>query len=213
MRVKSDTKRQAILDAAAEGFRELGVERTSMSEIAARVGGSKATLYSYFASKEELVLEILLAIGEQHGKQAYAALKAAPDIRTGLTDFGVGHLKFVTNPDTMAIIRLAIAEGGRSGLGRQFYERGPRQLLLELSIYLQELIDRGELSNGNAAQMACHLKALYEAEIFDQHLFGAIDSKEDTDLEVIARRAVEAFLSLYGRQAASDGTIRSPISS
>ena len=38
---------------------ELGYERTSMSEIAARLGGSKATLYSYFPSKEELFFGVV----------------------------------------------------------------------------------------------------------------------------------------------------------
>ena len=50
MRVKTEEKRQAILEEAAKAFQELGFERTSMSEICARVGGSKATLYNYFAS-------------------------------------------------------------------------------------------------------------------------------------------------------------------
>lgn len=59
MRTKSDEKRQAILDVAAEVFREAGFERASMSEICTRVGGSKATLYNYFPSKEELFFEVM----------------------------------------------------------------------------------------------------------------------------------------------------------
>ena len=57
MRTKSDEKRQAILDVAAEVFREAGFERASMSEICTRVGGAKATLYNHFASKDELFLK------------------------------------------------------------------------------------------------------------------------------------------------------------
>ena len=59
MRVKSEARRQAILDVAAEVFREHGFEHASMSEMTARLGGSKSTLYSYFASKEELFLEVM----------------------------------------------------------------------------------------------------------------------------------------------------------
>ena len=55
MRVKTEAKRQHIVDVAAQAFRELGFEGASMAEICARVGGSKATLYNYFASKEELL--------------------------------------------------------------------------------------------------------------------------------------------------------------
>src|SRR5580698_7433873 len=51
---RSDAKRRAILDVASEVFVAQGYAATSMSEIAARLGGSKGTLYNYFRSKEEL---------------------------------------------------------------------------------------------------------------------------------------------------------------
>jgi hypothetical protein len=51
MRTKSDERRQAILDVATQIFKDIGYERASMAAIAARVGGSKATLYSYFPRK------------------------------------------------------------------------------------------------------------------------------------------------------------------
>ena len=45
MRMRTEEKKQEIIRIAAELFEQLGYERTSMSAIAARVGGSKATLY------------------------------------------------------------------------------------------------------------------------------------------------------------------------
>ncbi len=54
MKTKTESKRQAILKAAADVFRDVGFERASMEEIRARIGGSKATLYNYFPSKEKL---------------------------------------------------------------------------------------------------------------------------------------------------------------
>jgi len=51
---RKDLKREAILSVAAEVFFEDGYQAASMSEIAARVGGSKGTLYNYFDSKEAL---------------------------------------------------------------------------------------------------------------------------------------------------------------
>ncbi len=59
MRVRTEEKRLEIIRMAAELFDELGYERSSMSAIAARVGGSKATLYGYFASKEDLLRAVL----------------------------------------------------------------------------------------------------------------------------------------------------------
>ena len=51
---RADTRRQAILEVAREVFLQEGYAAASMSVIAARVGGSKAPLYSYFPSKEQL---------------------------------------------------------------------------------------------------------------------------------------------------------------
>jgi AcrR family transcriptional regulator len=54
-----DEKRAAIVKIAYEAFLTDGYAATSMSSIAAKVGGSKATLYNYFASKEELFAAVI----------------------------------------------------------------------------------------------------------------------------------------------------------
>ncbi|MEP7007124.1 MAG: helix-turn-helix domain-containing protein [Sphingomonas bacterium] len=59
MRIRTEKKKNEIVQVASELFDALGYEGTSMSAIAARVGGSKATLYAYFESKEELLRAIL----------------------------------------------------------------------------------------------------------------------------------------------------------
>ena len=53
-RIGKDDRKSQILEIALEMFLKEGFAAVSMSSIAARVGGSKATLYNYFASKEEL---------------------------------------------------------------------------------------------------------------------------------------------------------------
>ncbi len=54
MRRRTEAKRNAILKAAEELFRKKGYQNTSMSEITAKLGGSKATVYGYFKSKKLL---------------------------------------------------------------------------------------------------------------------------------------------------------------
>src|ERR1700722_18233744 len=49
-----DQRREHIINVAREIFFEQGYSAASMSRIAARLGGSKGTLYNYFKSKEEL---------------------------------------------------------------------------------------------------------------------------------------------------------------
>src|ERR1700746_2932734 len=53
-RPSKDERREAIIEVARQVFFEEGYAAASMSTIAARLGGSKGTLYNYFKSKEEL---------------------------------------------------------------------------------------------------------------------------------------------------------------
>ena len=125
MKVKAETKRQSILDVAAKAFMELGFERTSMSEICARLGGSKATLYNYFPSKEELFFEVMsLATETEFAAVHHPIDPSKEDIADFLHSFGERLLTFLYSPKMQSMRRLAIAESGRTDLGRIAYERG-----------------------------------------------------------------------------------------
>ena len=56
-----DAKRGLILDRAAERFAAVGFARTSMAELAAACGASKAWLYHYYPSKEAILFDMLHA--------------------------------------------------------------------------------------------------------------------------------------------------------
>ena len=54
-----DDKRRHILTIAAEVFALEGIARASMNEVARACGISKANIYHYYASKDDLVFDIL----------------------------------------------------------------------------------------------------------------------------------------------------------
>ena len=60
-------KRDAVLRAAAAAFSRAGFSNTSMDDVAAVLGVSKATLYQYFRSKQEILYECHV-ISMQHGE-------------------------------------------------------------------------------------------------------------------------------------------------
>src|SRR3954463_14723962 len=93
MRVRTADRRQAIIDAAMQVFREVGYERASMAMISARVGGSKATLYGYFASKEELFAAAMIAEMDDRAQKAIALLDAAnPDVAQVFKRFATDYI-------------------------------------------------------------------------------------------------------------------------
>lgn len=56
----SSIYKQRIAETADTLFREYGIEKTTMDMISKHVGYSKATVYSYFESKDELLFSIVL---------------------------------------------------------------------------------------------------------------------------------------------------------
>ena len=53
-------RKERILDAALQIFKEKGIENSTMESIASKAGFGTATLYYYFHSKEEVFVAILL---------------------------------------------------------------------------------------------------------------------------------------------------------
>ena len=54
-----DDKRQHILRVAAQVFAQAGIARASMNDVAAACGISKANIYHYYTSKNNLLFDIL----------------------------------------------------------------------------------------------------------------------------------------------------------
>lgn len=196
MRVKSEARRQAILDVAAEIFCEQGFEQTSMSEITARVGGSKATLYSYFPSKEALFVEVMQRFGKAHIDGMFAELDPDQDLRESLCKFGEQFVAFLSQPKFIAVLRVVYAESGRSDIGRQFFERGPAEGNRRLASYFGQCMANGRLRKDNAQVCASHFTALLRAEIIDALLMDACGEGLPSVKESVGR-AVEVFLRAY----------------
>jgi len=70
--------RERILDIALELFTEQGYDKTSIRDIAERLGFTKAALYYHFKSKADILLELHLRL-HALGEQLLGALDALPD--------------------------------------------------------------------------------------------------------------------------------------
>ncbi len=199
MRAKTETRRQAILDAAAEVFQETGFERTTMAAICERLGYSKATLYNYFASKEELFLAVVFGATEAEFQAMLAALDASvQDMTEALEKFGRGLLTLLYSPQVQAVRRLIVAEAGRSDLGRQCYALGPARNEAAMAVFLQHAMDTGQLRQADARIAALHLRGLLEAEWLDRFMFQTLQPITDDEIHATVQRAVAAFMAAYG---------------
>lgn len=80
---KAAATRQRILDGAAKLFRAHGYAATPLNDIAAAAGMRAASLYYHFASKEDLVREMLRISAER----TFAAAKRAVEVLPAGTPF------------------------------------------------------------------------------------------------------------------------------
>ena len=65
-------RKQRIIDGALKVFNDVGIEKTTMDEIAIESGFGKATLYYYFTSKDEVFVEIM----EQGWKKLWEGIES-----------------------------------------------------------------------------------------------------------------------------------------
>jgi AcrR family transcriptional regulator len=199
MRVKSDEKRQAIIDIAKECFSQQGVSGTSMSQLAKQLGGSKATLYNYFSSKEEIFAAVMQSSATEQISNSFLSLDINRDVRTSLLEFGYNFLDSILTPDAISIYRMAVTEADRSDIGRHFYNNGPKKGWKHLSDYIEQQISKGELSQCNAWVAAMQFKALLSAEYVEQYAFAAIEKPSQKQIEATVEQAVNTFMKLYGK--------------
>lgn len=200
MKVRTDAKRDEILEVARAAFLELGYERTSMAEIATRVGGSKATLYGYFPSKEALFLASIERLAEQYISPALAQLEDSPDedVRTALRRFGEQFLAFISTQEAVATYRMVISQAAHSDIGQAFFTAGPCQVDAALGRYLSEAMNRGQLRKADAPIAATHFLALLtHGEIWRFYFMYELPVLTRPQLKRIVDRALDAFLAGY----------------
>lgn len=198
MRVRTDERRQAIVAAAWEVFRENGFERTTMSDISERVGGSKATLYGYFQSKDELFAAALEAVIGETAPRVFAGLWDEGDIETRLLEFGHIYMKARMQDEMIDIERALIAEGARSELGerlrRQFVQPYWRRLA---SVFNHEM-RAARMRRADPLVATWQFRGMIEGELAERRLHGD-QTITDAAVEKSVADGVQAFLRAYAR--------------
>jgi AcrR family transcriptional regulator len=184
---KKNETRKAIINAAVCLFAEKGVEQTSMEELARAAGIGKATIYGYFATKNE----IFLAYCEEEVAYAFSILEKKQDEDAPLTEqlvgLLIGQLTYVT----------ANREFGRLFAREMMFPgdltaMASRDIDLQYMTRLMEVLGRGQ-SRGelpvdcDLLLMMGHLHALYLFSLSQFYQGGVVNLDE---AEVLLRALV-----------------------
>jgi AcrR family transcriptional regulator len=205
VRVRTEEKRQEIVKAATELFEENGFDRTSMSMISERVGGSKATLYGYFRSKEEILQAVLVYDVTQEAERLMNELLSVDDLRQGLITLGVAYMMRRLSATPVANIRMVATQPEGSTIGQEFYENVLRPAWERLAARFEMMMDDGILKRADPWVAAMHWKGLNEWDMFERRLLQAIPGPDPEILQRSATLAADAFLTLYGMNGNETG--------
>jgi AcrR family transcriptional regulator len=207
-RVRTDEKRHEIIQVASELFEEYGFDRTSMSMISDRLGGSKATLYGYFKSKDELFQAVVDLDIPKQSERFMQEFFSGKDLKESFTKLGVAFLTRLLSPTPIANMRMMANRPEGSAISKSFYEETLRPAWERLAFRIKTLMDEGKLKRADPWIAAMQWKGLNEWDLLDRRLLGIHKQIDPAEILKAATTAAEAFMTLYGVEE-KPGKVRS----
>ncbi len=203
-KITSDERRNHILDIAHEAFMQDGYSGTSMSRIAGLLGGSKTTLYNYFASKKELFVAVSDRECAKLLDQIFVVAEVAGDFRSRVSDLARRVLSALMDDHSIASLRLIVAEAGRfPEVGQAAQELGLERGLERLSHYFQHAIDAGEMRRADPHLAAEQFLDLVTGGLHRRRLWNVISQVSAEAIAAEAERITNTFLAAFGNDELS----------
>ena len=190
-------KAESILAAAQRTFLASGFGAASMDAIAREAGASKATVYAYFASKEELFGAVVARESERYADGFTAGELDPGDVEGSLRVIADRFLHLLLSPDVIAINRIIIGEVARFPvLAEVFWQAGPERVRVQLENFLERAAEAGALELGDLRSAAGQFASLVRGEIHLRALLGL--GADEAALSGAAESAVATFLRAFG---------------
>ncbi len=194
-----NNRRMTILEVARAAFLRDGYAATSMSRIAAQVGGSKATLYNHFPSKKDLFVAVADLESTRILDQVFDVQKASGEPRDAIANICRRFLSVVLSDEMIASYRLIVAESGRfPEIGRATYELGVKRGLQRLASYFRQMMRPGALRSVDPMVAAELFLALTTGNLHRKRLWNVVSHFSAETLEAEVELIVSAFLATYG---------------
>jgi AcrR family transcriptional regulator len=182
-----------LIAAAEDIFLAKGYHTATMSDVAKAAGMSKKTVYQLITSKAELFMALLTH---------HHALMAEPQEQPGWTinEILVQNLfclaRFILSPESIAIVRLIMAEYTHSpDLGRAYHRNRLMKARSHLEVCLTRVAHHHGIALGEPREMSAMLIGMALGEFHVGTLLGFRARPSRVILERRIRRAVDLFLA------------------
>ena len=165
---KGKKRYELIVKTALELFLKNGYKKTSLSDIVAISGGSLASIYTFFESKEGLFQAIIEQEIDALIKEVDERidLKISHSLEEFLTKFATIIFSIVCSKRHISLGRIMMSEGSKNGgkLGRTFLD----QILNKIDLVLINFFERDEVKS----QLNPKFSAKFITKCFIQSVIG-----------------------------------------
>ncbi|WP_199621253.1 TetR/AcrR family transcriptional regulator [Paenibacillus alkalitolerans] len=140
---RARAKQAQIRSAAERLFLHNGFAATSMDAITAEAGVSKQTVYSYYPSKEDLMVDVLKQLIQSLTENLFSIgnnpLNSREELQQVLNNLALQFISALMQSNYLALVRVIIAESSRfPQLGSLFRSTVPDQVMNSVSAILEQ---------------------------------------------------------------------------
>jgi TetR/AcrR family transcriptional regulator, mexJK operon transcriptional repressor len=200
------SKAESILAAAKRAFLTAGFGAVSMDAIAREAGVSKATVYAYFAGKEELFGAVIGGECERYFARVPSSELDPLDVRASLSILGRRFLDLLLSPDGIALHRLILAEVTRfPGLGEIFWRAGPERQRLQIEAFLKSATTAGTLTVSDTRLAAEQFVSLVRSDVQLRHLLRLDVNTDESGVTAVLEAAVATFMRAFASRKMAPG--------
>jgi AcrR family transcriptional regulator len=144
---REEATRQSILRAARDTFVAKGFHEATTHDVARAAGLSVGSIYTYFASKDDLIRECVLAANQAENDAVLADVRADGSARTRISRAIAGWYRYtIEAPGVPAFLAEAWAAASRKPLIRDMVAQRRERIATVASVVLQEGVAAGELA-------------------------------------------------------------------
>jgi AcrR family transcriptional regulator len=192
--LEAHTRLSTVLAVARKLFLKKGYAGTSLNDVVALAGGSKATVLKYFGNKAGLFAAVIADVSRQFVVAAHLEdIEGTPS--EVLEEFGGIVLKFYLATESKLAYRGIVAEGHRNpSMAAAFYREGHVRVKLALAGRLMAWTQDGLVSSIDAEDDADLFLHLLRAGLYEKRLLGIASPPTAHEIASRVSRAVQVFL-------------------
>lgn len=196
----TDKKRQQIIQAAIDEFRQYGFTGTSMDKVAARAQVSKRTVYNHFTSKEELFSGIVGYMLELVSSAISAPYDPSQPIDSQLRKLALQEVELLKSQEFISLARMTIAETIHNPERMTTAIKQIECIESNMAGWFSSATEANQLSTNDPGFAATQFLGLIKSFCFWPQVVKGAPFPDEKQVENIIESAVVMFLRYYQKE-------------